>query len=181
MSNPYLGEIRLFAGNFAPVNFMLCDGRMLAIANYTALFTAIGTTYGGDGETTFGLPDLRGRAAIHQGQGLQLPYYPIGQTAGTEFVTLTWAEMGPHAHAVLVAGSPGDQQSPVAGQSVLSTVGPNSPAPISAWVPAGTAPQVTLGSQMTSPAGGSQAHGNIQPTTALTYIICVTGIFPPQN
>ena len=181
MSEPYVGEIRLFAGTYAPVNFMICDGRLLPIANYDVLYALLGTVYGGDGQTTFGIPDLRGRAPIHQGQGSGLPSYQMGQMAGSETVALNALQLGAHSHAVFVSGSPGDQQSPVAGKSVLSTVGPGAPPPISAWQPPGANPQVVLNGSMTTPAGGSQPHGNLQPSTAASYIICVSGVFPQHS
>ena len=176
----YLGEIRMFAGNFAPVSWFFCQGQLLSIANYSALFTLLGTTYGGDGQTTFGLPDLRGRVPIGQGQGPNLPTYIQGQIGGTENNTLTPNTIGMHNHAItgtagiLVSGEDGHQVAPgnhypaVNGDYIYSTVTDNST----------MAPAIV---NLTTSNAGTLAPVpvvNMQPFLAINYIICVQGIYP---
>ena len=173
MSMAYVGEVRPFAGNFAPVGWLLCDGSLLSISQYSVLYNLIGTTYGGNGTTTFGLPDLRGRAMINQGQGSGLSQYVIGQPVGVENVTVTAGQMGSHPHgfaALTTGGSTGTPGPTVelaaapAGHSMYSTGGN----------------QVALSGQAVSPTGGSQPHNNRQPYLAITYIIAFEGIYPSQ-
>jgi microcystin-dependent protein len=174
MSESYVGEVRPFAGNFAPVGWALCDGSLLDIANNQVLFTLIGTTYGGNGQTTFALPDLRGRALIHQGRGNGLSAYTIGQQVGAENVTLTTTQMAGHPHTFAGTASEATTQTP-------------SPTVVLASAPAerpiydGTATPVGLSPRAVSFAGGSQPHNNRQPYLAITYIISLLGIFPSQG
>lgn len=176
MATPYLGEIRLFPYNFAPRGWTECAGQLLDIAMNDALYALIGTTYGGDGVTTFGMPDLRGRAPIHQGQGFGLTNRVLGERAGTETVTLTVAQVPAHNHpiyastAAATATTPGPGLLPaaVSGDTFyVNTLAGNNAAPMSA--------------QSTTPAGGSQPHDNTMPTLAATWCIAVEGIFPSQN
>ncbi len=173
MSNPYVGEIRIFAGNFAPLDWALCDGRLMAISENTALFQLIGTTYGGDGETTFALPDLRGRLPVHQGNN-QGNSYVIGQIAGVETVTLTVAQIPAHTHQIQCSNKGGDQRSPVGA------------------IPAGDAagvtklysdqpPNAAMQWPQTTPTGGSQPHDNTQPFLCVDFIISLFGVFPTQS
>jgi len=168
MSNPFLGEIRLFPYNFAPRGWAFCNGQILSIAQNTALFSLLGTTYGGNGQTTFALPDLRGRVAMSSGQGPGLSNYSLGQVAGVESVTLTQNEMPLHGHATLCSSDDGNSGVPVGnypaafGQPIYSTT-QNSPGP------------------PTGGAGGSQPHTNIQPYLVLNYCIALEGIFPSRN
>jgi microcystin-dependent protein len=174
MSDPYVGEIRPFAGNFAPVGWALCDGSLLAIADNQVLFTLIGTTYGGNGQTTFGLPDLRGRALIHQGTGSGLSTYVIGDPVGVETVTLTAGQMAGHGHSFAGTTSGGSTSTP-GPTVVLGATLPGFP------IYDGTATQVALSPRAVSTAGGSQPHNNRQPFLAITYIISLFGIFPSRS
>ena len=166
MGQPYTGEIRLFAGNFAPAGWMLCDGQLLPIAENDTLFNLIGTTYGGDGQSTFALPDLRGRVPIHQGGG-----FIQGQSSGVEQVTLTVNQIPAHAHPFLASADPASSPNPAA-NVLAETV---STTPYFAGPPA-----VTLAPQSIVPAGGSQPHSNLQPYLCINYIICLFGIYPSQ-
>jgi microcystin-dependent protein len=175
----YLGEIRIFAGNFAPQGWLFCQGQLLAISQNQALFALLGTTYGGDGQTTFSVPDLRGRAAVGLGAGPGLSPYQQGQQAGYETVTLTTAQLPVHQHPVLgsmraTTGTPaqaspsqayfGDQAGPA-----YQSGAPNNM----------LAPDAVTG--QTNPTGDSQAHSNIQPLLAINYIIALEGIFPSPS
>ena len=179
MSEPFLGEIRMFCGNFSPRGWALCDGQLLPIAQNSALFSLLGTTYGGNGQTTFALPDLRGRAPIHAGQGPGLSPYNLGQNGGAENVTISASQMPPHQHAV----------TPNCGNSV-----PQSPLndPTNSF-PTGTDPgtqglgiytssaNAVMGSTPTSIAGGGQPVANIQPYLCVNFIIATEGIYPSRN
>ena len=173
MANPFLGEIRIFAGNFAPVGWALCNGQLLPIAGNDALFTLLGTTYGGDGQDTFALPDLRGRFAVHQGQGLGLSNYTIGEVLGTETVTLTVQQLPAHSHTAN-AGSGGNVLTP-GGNLWATDAGGNT----AAYSDSSNARMAATAIGVT---GGSQPHDNIQPFLVINFIINVTGgIFPSQN
>ena len=172
MAEPFIGEIRIFAGTFAPVGWAFCDGRLLAIAQNDALFALIGTTYGGDGETTFALPDLRSRFAVHQGQGPGLSNYTIGETTGTETVTLTVPQLPAHSH-IANAGSGGNDLSP-AGNVWATDAGGNTAA-------YNDASNAQMAATAIGVAGGSQPHDNIQPFLVVNFIIALEGIFPARN
>jgi microcystin-dependent protein len=174
MSEPYVGEIRPFAGNFAPVGWALCDGSLLDIGNNQVLFTLIGTTYGGNGQTTFGLPDLRGRALIHQGSGAGLSTYAIGQQIGVENVTVSVSQMAGHTHAF--NGTASEATSPTPSTSVFLAS-----APAGFPIYDGTATPIALSPKAVSSTGGSQPHNNRQPFLAITYIISLFGLFPNQS
>jgi microcystin-dependent protein len=171
MSNPYVGEIRLFAGNFAPDGWAFCDGQLLAIATNEVLFDLIGTTYGGDGQTTYAVPDLRGRVPVHQGNNTQSNYV-TGQSGGVESVTLTTNQMPAHTHAMYASTSPASAAhgpSEVLGSSTaMSLYGTG-------------APNMAMDPNALTPVGGNQPHENMPPFVALSYIISMFGIFPSQN
>lgn len=174
-----LATIMIFAGNFAPLNWMFCSGQLISIANNEALFSLIGTTYGGDGQSTFGLPDLRGRIPVGTGTGGGLSTIYLGEVAGSESVTLTQAQMPAHAHPVsakvsVTSTNADNSNSPA---KVLGTTGANFYAPITAANNnfLGGA-NVTLNLQ-----GGSQPINIQQPYLALNYVICVEGIYPSRN
>jgi microcystin-dependent protein len=173
MSNPYVGEIRLFAGNFAPAGWALCNGQLMAISENDALFTLIGTTYGGDGESTFGLPDLRGRIPLHAGQGPGIGQsYTLGELSGVEEVTLTAQQMPVHTHAVLASTD----------SATTTTPAGNVPAASPGLRPyLSIAPDVTLAFQSVGAAGGSQPHANLMPTGVVNYIIALLGVYPAPN
>ena len=178
MDSPFLGTISLFGGNFAPRGWALCNGQLLAISTNTALFSILGTTYGGDGRTTFALPDLRSRAPIHWGQGLGLSNYVIGEVTGTENVTLLQTQIPAHSHTVKAVSSLGDQNAPT--NFYLATGNDTASGDIISGY-SDAAPDTTLNPNSISLTGGNQPHSNIQPVLAVTYIIALQGIFPARN
>lgn len=168
MSQPYVGEIRLFAGNFPPNGWAFCQGQLLSIADNDVLFNLIGTTYGGDGDQTFALPNLQGRVPVHMGS-LFGTNYVIGQMGGTEQETLTVQQIPAHTHGMVATTAPGTQNSPVG--RVLA----QSPS-LKPYVE--DVPSVSLSSQAVTSAGGSQPHDNRQPYVAVNYIISLFGVYP---
>lgn len=173
MGQPFIGEIRLFAGNFPPSGWALCQGQLQPISENDALFTLIGTTYGGDGQETFALPDLQGRVPVHQGTGGDGIAYVMGEKAGVESVTLSTQQMPVHNHPFLASTDGGISGPPT--NSVLAnevSVTPYRP---------NLAPTIPMAAAMVQPAGGSQPHSNLQPLACLNYIISLYGIFPTQN
>ena len=167
MSLPYVGEIRMFGGNFAPAGWMFCEGQLLPIAEYETLFTLIGTTYGGDGQETFALPDLQGRVPLHAGNG-----FVLAETGGAEEVTLTTAQLPSHNHPMLASTGIGNNPNPsgeVLAESSLATI-------------YGTGnPTAQLSGQAISSVGGSQPHNNLQPYLCIDFIISLFGVFPSQT
>ena len=164
MAQPYVGEIRMFAGNFAPAGWMFCDGQLLPISENETLFQLIGTTYGGDGQSTFALPDLRGRVPVHQGNGLIL-----AESGGVEEVTLTVNQIPVHSHPLLASAGPGSENNPggnVTGES----------AAVKVYV--SEAPTASLNAAAVATVGGSQPHTNFQPYLCVDFIISLFGIFP---
>jgi microcystin-dependent protein len=177
MSTPYIGEIRIFGFGTrgAPNGWQGCDGSLLAISENDALFALIGTTYGGDGQVTFAVPDLRGRVPIHQGTGPGLSTYAIGQRAGTETVTVLPTQMPTHTHAAVATNAPATSLTP--GNTLLpGAVGGDT---FYATDLTG-ATAVAMSAQSTSLAGGSQPHENCMPTLTVQYCIATQGIFPQQ-
>jgi len=164
MAQPYVGEIRMFAGNFAPAGWMFCEGQLLPISEYETLFNLIGTTYGGDGQSTFALPDLRGRLPLHFGNG-----FTLAETGGVETVTLTVPQIPAHSHPLLASSSPGTANTPVLNVTAES-------ATINTYI------QDVTNSNMNAAAvtsiGGSQPHDNFQPYLCVDFIISLFGIFP---
>jgi microcystin-dependent protein len=172
MSLPFLGEIRMFAGNFAPQNWAFCNGQLLSIAQNTALFALIGTTYGGNGTSTFGLPDLRSRIPVHQGTNPSNgTSYILGQAAGEEQVMLMLNQIPSHSHPAQAQAGAGDQPGPGGGFWASSILGQFST----------SAPNGSMTGAAVLPAGGNQAHNNIMPYLAVNFIIALEGIFPSQN
>jgi microcystin-dependent protein len=172
MAQPFVGEIRIFAGNFAPVGWAFCAGQLMAISENDTLFNLIGTTYGGDGQTTFALPDLRGRFAVHQGQGPGLSPYVIGEATGTETVTLTLQQLPAHNHPAN-AGIGGNDLSP-AGNLWATDAGGNTAAYSDAH-------DMQMAAAAIGPTGGGQPHDNVQPFLAVNFIISLFGVFPSQG
>ena len=171
----FIGQIGIFGFNFAPRNWGFCNGTTLSISQNTALFSLIGTTYGGNGQTTFALPNLESRTPIAYGS------VPIGAQAGQEFVTLTLATMPAHTHPFQVSNSLGNAVIISGGDDILAQ-GNTGPAPGSPAVAYAPPPHnVVLNAQSTSPSGGSQPHNNIQPSLAVNFCICLFGIFPSRN
>jgi microcystin-dependent protein len=164
MGQPYIGEIRMFGGNFAPAGWMVCEGQLLAISENEPLFQLIGTTYGGDGQSTFGLPDLRGRLPIHQGNG-----FTLAETGGVEEAALTVIQTPAHAHPFLAAGVDGNQtpaQGALPAHSLNATPYINFP------------PDADMKPSIVGPVGGSQPHTNLQPYLCVDFIISLVGIYP---
>jgi microcystin-dependent protein len=164
MAQPYVGEIRMFAGNFAPAGWMFCEGQLLPISENETLFQLIGTTYGGDGESTFALPDLRGRIPIHQGNG-----FVLAETGGAEEITLTVSQIPAHTHALLASGDLGNQGT-CAGNLTANSQG--------ALYYIEQAPNVSMNAGCIGSVGGSQPHTNFQPYLCIDFIISLFGIFP---
>jgi microcystin-dependent protein len=170
MSDPYIGEIRMFAGNFSPQGWMFCQGQVLPIATYDVLFTLIGTTYGGDGQSTFALPDLQGRLPLHFGQRSGSSNFTLGQKGGVETVTLTSSQMPVHTHAASVSSGVGHLSEP---QAAVAAAHRDFPA-FSSSATGALAPGAV------AVAGASQPHNNVAPFLCLSFIICFAGVFPPS-
>lgn len=175
MSQPYVGEIRMFAGNFAPAGWMLCQGQTLPISENDVLFTLIGTTYGGDGQNTFALPNLQSRVPIHVSGS-----NPIGEMAGVESVTLTTNQIPSHNHSVVTVASPGNASTP-SGSTFLANEALSQPTNAFTYIPYDGAAQVQLAGQSVGMNGGNQPHSNIQPYLTINFIISLFGVFPTQN
>lgn len=180
MSDPYIGEIKMFGGNFAIRGYAFCDGQLLAISQNTALFSILGTTYGGNGTTSFGLPNLRGRAAMSAGSGPGLTPRQLGEIGGEPAVTLTTAEMSSHNHQMQCDEAAGDTASP--GNATFGLVGGRGRPPFYANIaPPPVSDSVPMSTQAIGNTGGGQAHNNMQPYLAVSFIIALQGIFPPRN
>ncbi len=171
MSQPFLGEIKMVGFNFAPRGYALCNGQILPIAQNTALFSLLGTTYGGNGQTTFALPDLRSRVPVHQGQGPGLSGYTLGQASGTETVTLNVQQIPAHNHTVN-ASATAASKSPANNVPAVTGAGSSYGAP-----PDGT----TMNPGMITGGGGNQPHTNLQPSLCINFVIALEGIFPSRN
>ena len=167
MAQPYVGELRLFAGNFAPAGWAFCHGQLLPIPENETLFFLIGTTYGGDGQDTFALPDLRGRVPLHQGLG-----YLLAETGGTESVTLTLTQVPAHSHALRASTAAGTGSGP--GNSLLAATGS-----VNSYGSGNADQPMTAGALSSS--GSSMPHGNMAPYLAVSYIISLFGIFPSPS
>ena len=162
MAQPYVGEIRMFAGNFAPTGWMFCEGQLLLISENETLYNLIGTTYGGDGQSTFALPDLRGRLPLHQGDG-----FAVGETGGAEAITLTTEQMPTHSHAALAATA-----------AVTSDPSGKTWAKWADLPYREEAPSVAMHAAALGVSGGSQPHTNLQPYLAVSFIISLFGLYP---
>ncbi len=169
MAQPYIGEVRMFAGNFAPAGWMFCDGQVLPISEYETLFNLIGTTYGGDGQSTFALPDLRSRVPIHQGNG-----FTLAETGGVETVTLTVAQIPAHSHPLIASAYLAGDVNP--GNRVPAQTGT---AGLMSFVE--DVPNTNMAPAAITPTGGSQPHTNLQPFLCVNFIISLFGIFPSQT
>jgi microcystin-dependent protein len=167
MAQPYVGEIRMFAGNFAPAGWMFCEGQLLPISENETLFNLIGTTYGGDGQSTFALPDLRGRVPLHFGNG-----FVLAETGGVETITLTVSQIPAHSHPLLATINAGDQANPGGNVVAQNTA-------VQLYIE--DVPNVNTGVQAIGSTGGSQPHNNFQPYLCVDFIISLFGIFPSQT
>jgi len=170
MADPFVAEIRIFPFNFAPKGWAFCDGQLLPLSQNTALFSLLGTTYGGNGKSNFALPDLQGRAPMHPGQGPGLSLHDLGETGGSETVSLLESEMPAHSHTLRAVEDDGAFFTPVgmflaAGNSMYVNANPNT----------------TMAPQALSPAGGDQPHNNMQPYLTFNFNIALQGVFPPRG
>ncbi|HSO22895.1 MAG TPA: tail fiber protein [Chondromyces sp.] len=172
MSEPFVAEIRIFAGNFAPRGWAFCNGQLLPLSQNTALFSLIGTTYGGDGRTTTALPNLQGRAPMHPGRGPGLTDRRLGERGGVETVTLSEAEMPNHNHPLQGVAEPADRPAP--GGAVLARA-------VGAAPYGADTSQVPMADEALPPTGGSQAHNNLQPFLTVNFIIALVGLYPSRS
>jgi microcystin-dependent protein len=174
MADPFVAEIRIFPFNFAPKGWAWCDGQLLPLSQNTALFSLLGTTYGGNGKSNFALPDLQGRAPMHPGQGPGLSLHDLGETGGSETVTLLEGEIPVHSHSLNANPAPADTQLPAPTNAMARSFGANA----YKVPPAATA---MMGDQTISPAGGDQPHNNMQPYLTMFFNIALQGVFPPRG
>ncbi len=170
--DPFVAEIRIFAGNFAPAGWALCNGQLMPISQNTALFSLLGTTYGGDGISTFALPNLQGQVPLHPGQGPGLSYYALGESLGEPTVTLLGTEMPQHGHGLLSSNAPGPLSGPAGNVLAQSAAGA---------ALYGSPPDTPMSPGALDPAGGGQPHNNMQPYLVLTYIISLQGVYPARS
>lgn len=171
--DPFVAEIRIFPFNFAPRGWAFCDGQLMPISQNTALFALLGTTYGGDGRSNFALPDLRGSAPMHPGQGPGLSLHDLGETGGSETVTLLESEMPAHSHALMARNFSANNDTPANAVIAKPPAGPNiyaTPGSLASMAP-----------QALAPAGGSQPHNNMQPYLTFNFCIALQGVFPPRS
>lgn len=179
MAEPFIGQIMMFGGNFAIRGWAMCNGQLLSIAQNTALFSILGTTYGGNGQTTFGLPDLRGRVPVHFGQGPGLSPYSLGQQSGVESQTLTQNQMPAHNHQIMTNSNNGNVSSGEGNFIAVPVLSGASPTAVNAF--RSTQDGTPMGAQSLSVAGGSQPFSLLQPYLAVNYLIALEGIFPSRN
>jgi microcystin-dependent protein len=177
MSQPFLGEIKMFGGNFAPRNYALCNGQVMSIAQNTALFSILGTTYGGNGVQTFALPNMQGRVPMHWGSGAGLSTYVVGESGGTENVTLLQTQMPSHTHLVNATTAAGIASSPAS--ALLASPSDSQGGQVTEYATGN--PNTTLAPTSIAATGGSQPHANIQPFLCVSFIIALQGIFPSRN
>lgn len=174
MADPFVAEIRIFPFNFAPKGWAWCDGQLLPLSQNTALFSLLGTTYGGNGKSNFALPDLQGRAPMHPGQGPGLSLHDLGETGGSETVTLLESEIPAHSHTLQAQGAPADTNTP-AGHSIARVIG------ATPYLPPAGAPLVAMAPNALAPAGGDAPHNNLQPFLTFYFNIALQGVFPPRS
>jgi len=172
MADPFVAEIRIFPFNFAPKGWAWCDGQLLPISQNTALFSLLGTTYGGDGKSNFALPDLQGRAPMHPGQGPGLSLHDLGETGGSDTVTLLESEIPSHSHGFSVSQGDASEQTPV-GQRLATGIGIGQYGAVASLT--------QLSPQMLAPVGGDQPHNNLMPYLTFYFCIALQGVFPPRG
>jgi microcystin-dependent protein len=175
MADPFLAEIRIFPFNFAPKGWAWCDGQLLPLSQNTALFSLLGTTYGGDGKSNFALPDLQGRAPMHPGQGPGLSLHDLGETGGSETVSLLESEIPSHPHTMMASSDVADNNAP-AGNMAAKPAGRGNNLYITT-----TTPLVAMNPSALAPAGGDQPHNNMQPYLTFYFCIALQGVFPPRT
>ncbi len=174
MADPFVAEIRIFGFNFAPTGWAFCDGQILPLSQNTALFSLLGTTYGGDGKSNFALPNMQGNAPMHPGQGPGLSLHDLGETGGSETVTLLQSEMPSHPHAFMAEATPANLKSATSADGLARSSGGN------AYLPPDNAVGAMSGS-MIAPAGGDQPHNNMMPYLTLNFCIALQGVYPPRT
>jgi microcystin-dependent protein len=174
MADPFVAEIRIFPFNFAPKGWAFCNGQLLPLSQNTALFSLLGTTYGGNGKSNFALPDMQGNAPMHPGQGPGLSLHDLGEMSGSQFVTLLESEMPSHSHAQMGNSTTATKSLPT-GNSLARG------ASITPYLAPAGAPVVTMAFQAITPAGGSLPHNNMQPYLTLNFNIALQGVFPPRT
>jgi microcystin-dependent protein len=173
VADPFVAEIRIFPFNFAPKGWAWCDGQLLPLSQNTALFSLLGTTYGGNGKSNFALPDLQGRAPMHPGQGPGLSLHDLGETGGSETVSLLESEIPSHSHNALVVTDAGDLQAPSPARALARTG--------NGFGYVNTNPNGSLAAEALAPAGGDQPHNNLQPYLTFYFCIALQGVFPPRT
>ena len=173
--DPFVAEIRIFPFNFAPKGWAFCDGQLLPLAQNTALFSLLGTTYGGDGRSNFALPNLQGSAPMHPGQGPGLSLHDLGETGGIEAVTLLASEIPAHSHSLNASTQPGEDSAPNAGEALARSVG------ASLYQSVTNANVVPLAATALAPAGGGIPHNNLMPYLTLNFCIALQGVYPPRT
>jgi microcystin-dependent protein len=171
--DPFVAEIRIFPFNFAPKGWAFCDGQILPLSQNTALFSLLGTTYGGDGKSNFALPDMQGNAPMHPGQGPGLSLHDLGETGGSETVSLLESEIPSHSHALMASNQPGEDPQAVT-EALARSVGAN-------LYQASNAGLVNMSDNILAPAGGDQPHNNLQPYLTLNFCIALQGVYPPRT
>lgn len=175
MADPFVAEIRIFPFNFAPRGWAWCDGQILPLSQNTALFSLLGTTYGGDGKSNFALPDLQGRAPMHPGQGPGLSAHDLGETGGSETVTLLESEIPSHSHAMRASSDAADNNLPT-GMMASKPLGRGNN-----MFTAASSPLVQMSGNALAPAGGDQPHNNLQPYLTFYFCIALQGVYPPRT
>ena len=175
MSDPFVAEIRIFPFNFAPNGWAFCDGQIQPLSQNTALFSLLGTTYGGDGKSNFALPDLQGNVPMHPGQGPGLSLHDLGETGGSDTVTLLESEIPFHSHGLMASTDYGEDESPNPTEALGRSVD------ASLYQSVTNTNIVQLAAETITPAGGDQPHNNLQPYLTLNFCIALTGIFPPRT
>jgi microcystin-dependent protein len=174
--DPFVAEIRIFPFNFAPKGWAFCDGQILPLSQNTALFSLLGTTYGGDGKSNFALPNMQGNAPMHPGQGPGLSLHDLGETGGSDTVSLLESEIPSHSHAMMAINIPPDQAAPQSDRGMSRSVNAQ------AYVPGSPLPALAaMDGQTLAPAGGDQPHNNLQPYLTLNFCIALQGVFPPRT
>jgi microcystin-dependent protein len=174
MADPFVAEIRVFPFNFAPKGWAWCDGQLLPLSQNTALFSLLGTTYGGNGKSNFALPDLQGRAPMHPGQGPGLSLHDLGETGGSETVTLLESEIPSHPHTVSASQADANNQTPV-NEKLATGIG------VGQYAGPAAGPLTQLSPNALAPAGGDQPHNNMQPYLTFYFCIALQGVFPPRG
>jgi len=173
--DPFVAEIRIFPFNFAPKGWAFCDGQILPLSQNTALFSLLGTTYGGDGKSNFALPNMQGNVPMHPGQGPGLSLHDLGETGGSETVSLLESEIPSHSHTMMSLPAPGNRTAP-GGNSIARVSGTTGP-----FLPPAGAALVSMSDNAVAPAGGDQPHNNLQPYLTLNFCIALQGVYPPRT